>query len=164
MVFITTVNPCFALQLKRYYKDLLTEGLCQNYMLHFAPLLHVCSLPQALSLLLRMSQKVGSCRLHWLTVCLNTTALALVSKVTTDFNEREKERRQETGDRRQEAGDRRQETGDRRQETGDRERDRYCEMVGLKCELIGEGAYFPHGTGQSLHVCGHGQSRRAACH
>ena len=57
-----------------------------NYMLHFALLLHVCSLPQALSLLLRMSQKVGSCRLHWLTVCLNTTALALVSKVTTDFN------------------------------------------------------------------------------
>ena len=39
-----------------------------------------------------MSQKVGSCRLHWLTVCLNTTALALVSKVTTDFNERERER------------------------------------------------------------------------
>ena len=57
-----------------------------NYMLHFALLLHVCSLPQALSLLLRMSQKVGSCRLHWLTVCLNTTALALVSKVTTDCN------------------------------------------------------------------------------
>ena len=57
-----------------------------NYMLHFALLLHVCSLPQALSLLLRMSQKVGSCRLHWLTVCLNTTALALVSKVTADFN------------------------------------------------------------------------------
>ena len=26
-----------------------------------------------------------------LTVCLNTTALALVSKVTTDFNERERE-------------------------------------------------------------------------
>ena len=63
-----------------------------NYMLHFALLLHVCSLPQALSLLLRMSQKVGSCRLHWLTVCLNTTALALESKVTTDFNERERER------------------------------------------------------------------------
>ena len=56
-----------------------------NYMLHFASLLHVRSLPQALSLLLRMSQKVGSCRLHRLTVCLNTTALALVSKVTTDF-------------------------------------------------------------------------------
>ena len=98
MVFITTVNPCFALQLKRYYKDLLTVS---NYMLHFALLLHVCSLPQALSLLLRMSQKVGSCRLHWLTVCLNTTALALVSKVTTDFNEIERERerkRQSEGD------------------------------------------------------------------
>ena len=62
------------------------EREMSNYMLHFALLLHVCSLPQALSLLLRMSQKVGSCRLHWLTVCLNTTALALVSKVTTDFN------------------------------------------------------------------------------
>ena len=48
--------------------------------------LHVCSLLQALSSLLRMSEKVGSCRLHRLTVCLNTTALALVSKVTTDFN------------------------------------------------------------------------------
>ena len=78
MVFITTVNPCFA-----------------NYMLHFALLLHVCSLPQALSLLLRMSQKVGSCRLHRLTVCLNTTALAIVSKVTTDFNERERETERE---------------------------------------------------------------------
>ena len=69
-------------------------------MLHFLPLLHVCSLPQALSLLLRMSQKVGSCRLHWLTVCLNTTALALVSKVTTDFNEREREKeRRSEGER-----------------------------------------------------------------
>ena len=57
-----------------------------NYMLHFALVLHVCSLPQALSLLLRMSQKVGSCRLHWLIVCLNNTTLALVSKVTTGFN------------------------------------------------------------------------------
>ena len=64
-----------------------------NYMLHFALLLHVCSLPQALSLLLRMSQKVGSRRLHWLTVCLNITTLALVSKVTTYFSrERERER------------------------------------------------------------------------
>ena len=32
-----------------------------------------------------MSQKVGSCRLHWLTVCLNTTALALVSKRSNQF-------------------------------------------------------------------------------
>ena len=55
-------------------------------MLHFALVLHVCSLPQALSLLLRMSKEVGSCRLHRLTVCLHTTALALVSKVPTKFN------------------------------------------------------------------------------
>ena len=54
-----------------------------NYMLHFALVLHVCSLPE----------KVGSCRLHWLTVCLNTTALTLRSKVPTKFNERERERR-----------------------------------------------------------------------
>ena len=30
MVVITSVNPCFALQLKRCYKDLLTEGPCQT--------------------------------------------------------------------------------------------------------------------------------------
>ena len=69
-------------------KEMRNKGIkaLSNYMLHFALLLHVCSLPQPLSLLLRMSQKVGNCRLHWLTVCLNTTALALVSKVTTNFN------------------------------------------------------------------------------
>ena len=60
-------------------------------MLHFALVLHVCSLPQALSLLLRMSEKVGSCRPHRMTVCLNTTAPALRSKVPTKFNEREGE-------------------------------------------------------------------------
>ena len=47
--------------------------------------LHVCSLLQALSSLHCMSQKVGSCRLHWLTVCLNTTPLALVSKSSNRF-------------------------------------------------------------------------------
>ena len=33
-----------------------------------------------------MTEKVGSCRLDRLTVCLNTTALALVRKVSTKFN------------------------------------------------------------------------------
>ena len=73
-------------QEKKVGENMERDREMSNYMLHFALLLHVCSLLQALSLLLRMSQKVGSCRLHWLTVCLNTTALALVSKVTTDFN------------------------------------------------------------------------------
>ena len=92
MFFITTVNPCFCTSVEKVLQRPFNPGAVSNYMLHFALLLHVCSLPQALSLLLRMSQKVGSCRLHWLTVCLNTTALALVIKVTTDFNERERER------------------------------------------------------------------------
>ena len=86
---LSSVFLCLCVQRTEREKDTQrhrdTHRKMSNYI-HFALVLHICSLPQALSLLLRMSQKVGSCRLHRLTVCLNITALALVSKVTTDFN------------------------------------------------------------------------------